>query len=139
METEKIELKYREVGMSGGLQERKVLYIPEVVVSYVGRRKKDHYPLDEMWPEKRKVSQFVVCAAYIFMQIGQTVYLYDLTGKRQGQVSVEEYGRLIQAEEEQFILLKGRRATLFNAKGEMMRGRDLTDQEMGYFAKDGAE
>lgn len=55
--------------------------------------------------------------------------VYDENGIRTGTASIEDFGRPIQANEDDFICLKGKIVSLIAKNGECIRSRELTDEE----------
>ena len=56
--------------------------------------------------------------------------IYDEEGNRIGTAMIEDVGRIIQVNKDDFICLKGKYASLVNTKGEVIGGRELTNEEL---------
>lgn len=80
--------------------------------------------------DKKSIKQVIAGDTFICLQINDEYKVHNLDGDFQGSVSAEEYGNLLQVNEDSFILLKGSAITLINDKGEVAGSRMLTEEEL---------
>ena len=71
----------------------------------------------------RKPLQFIV------ILVDHEFNVFDLEGKLQGKVSSTEYGVPVQINEDSFILCKDRTVTWITNKGDVLKARELTEEE----------
>ena len=55
--------------------------------------------------------------------------IYNKNGNRTGNANIEQFGNPIQANEDDFVCLKGKIASLIESDGKCTKSRELTDEE----------
>lgn len=126
-----LELKFSKVGVTDTVsnQSRKVRYIPVVVVQFENQPKKKRIYLEGFIFDKKSVKHVIAGETYIALLVNEVFFIYDLEGRKQGTVFANDYGELIQINEDSFILCKDRVITWVNDKGKIVNSRELTDEE----------
>ena len=124
-----MEIKFSKIGVNAPGKPRKVIYIPVAVLQFDKLPTKKKISLEVLLPDKKSVKQAIAGETFIALRIDDDFCVYDLDGKRQGQVPVGEYGELIQVNENSFILCKDRTITWINDHGKIIKSREVTGEE----------
>lgn len=95
----------------------------------VNQKKKRIY-LSSILSDKKSIKEVIAGDTFICLKIDGDYKVYNLDGELQGNLSSEEYGNLLQVNEDSFILLKDSVITLINDKGEVAGSRELTEEEL---------
>ncbi len=127
-----MEVKFSKIGMTRINQPRQVCYMPVAVIQFEGGSKKKRIYLQGVISNKKSVKQVFAGETFIALLIDDDFRIYDIDGNISGQVSANDYGQLIQVNEDSFVLLKDRTATWISDKGEVIKSRELTEEEFGY-------
>ena len=135
MKIKNVKVTMSYVGLTAGDTPREVSYMPLARISYV---EKEHHSktvlLDEtLVPDKKYFKGWIIGVSYFAGITKDSCQIYDENGNRTGTVSIEEFGKPIQANDDDFICLKGRLASLIDRNGKRIGGRELTDEEYKAF------
>lgn len=134
MGLQSLEIKFSKIGVNQlscnqGKIQKSVTYIPVATVLFEGKSKKKIY-LSSIVSDKKSIKQVIAGDTFICLQINDEYKVHNLDGDFKGSVSAEEYGNLLQVNEDSFILLKGSAITLIKDKGEVAGSRMLTEEEL---------
>ena len=124
-----MEIKFSNIGINTADQPRKVNYIPVAVLGFDNCSKKKRVYLDVFLCDKKSVKQALAGETFIVLFIDDEFHVFNLEGKLQGKVSSTEYGVPVQVNEDSFILCKDRTATWITNKVEVLKARELTEEE----------
>ena len=107
------------------------VYMPLAKIDYMepGKKKKTVYLDDKMVSDKKYFKGWILGASYFVGVTADSYQIYDEDGNRIGTASIEEFGEPIQANEDDFICLKGKLASLIDVYGKCKKSRELTDEE----------
>lgn len=107
------------------------VYMPLAKIEYMEpEKKKKTVHLDgKMMSDKKYFKGWILGMSYFVGVTADAYQIYDEDGNRTGTASVEEYGRPIQANEDDFICLKERRISWIGIDGLCTKSRELTDEE----------
>lgn len=135
MGIQSLEIKFSKIGVNqvNGKQdkiEKISTYIPVAVVQFDGESKKKRVYLSSIVSDKKSIKEVIAGDTFICLKIDGDYKVYNLDGELQGNISSEEYGNLLQVNEDSFILLKDSVITLINDKGEVTGSRELTEEEL---------
>ena len=135
MGIQSIEIKFSKIGVNQldseqGKIQKSITYIPVAAVLFEGESKKKKIYLSSVVSDKKSIKQVIAGDTFICLQVNAEYNVHNLDGDLQGSVSAEEYGNLLQVNEDSFILLKGSAITLINDKGEVAGSRMLTEEEL---------
>lgn len=135
MGIQSLEIKFSKIGVNqvNGKQdkiEKISTYIPVAVVQFDGESKKKRVYLSSIVSDKKSIKEVIAGDTFICLKIDGDYKVYNLDGELQGNISSEEYGNLLQVNEDSFILLKDSVITLMNDKGEVTGSRELTEEEL---------
>ena len=110
---------------------RKVVYMPLAKIDYMEKESKSQtIHLDQAFISDKKYFKGWIIGLSYFAGVTKDCYqIYDENGNRTGTAQIEEVGTPIQANEDDFICLKGRTASWIGNSGECKRSRELTDDE----------
>lgn len=78
---------------------------------------------------KKSVKEALAGETFIVILVDHEFNVFDLEGKLQGKVSSTEYGVPVQINEDSFILCKDRTVTWITNKGDVLKARELTEEE----------
>lgn len=124
-----LQLKFSKIGVNSLNQPRKMCYMPIAVIQFENQSKKKRIQLEDIIYDKESVKYVIFGETYIAILINEDFSIYNLEGRKQGSVNNSNYGELIQVNEDSFILCKDRVVTWINDKGEIVKSRELTDEE----------
>ncbi len=124
-----MEIKFSNIGINTADQPRKVNYIPVAVLGFDNCTKKKRVYLDVFIRDKKSVKEALAGETFIVLLVDDEFHVFDLEGKLQGKVSSTEYGDPVQINEDSFILCKDRTVTWITDKGEVLKARELTEEE----------
>lgn len=135
MGIQSLEIKFSKIGINqvNGKQdkiEKISTYIPVAVVQFDGESKKKRVYLSSIVSDKKSIKEVIAGDTFICLKIDGDYKVYNLDGELQGNISSEEYGNLLQVNEDSFIFLKDSVITLINDKGEVTGSRELTEEEL---------
>lgn len=135
MGIQSIEIKFSKIGVNQldseqGKIQKSITYIPVAAVLFEGESKKKKIYLSSVVSDKKSIKQVIAGDTFICLQVNAEYKVHNLDGDLQGSVSAEEYGNLLQVNEDSFILLKGSAIALINDKGEVAGSRMLTEEEL---------
>lgn len=136
MGIQSIEIKFSKIGVNQlvseqGKIQKSITYIPVAAVLFEGEsKKKKKIYLSSVVSDKKSIKQVIAGDTFICLQVNAEYKVHNLDGDLQGSVSAEEYGNLLQVNEDSFILLKGSAIALINDKGEVAGSRMLTEEEL---------
>lgn len=135
MGIQSLEIKFSKIGVNqvNGKQdkiEKISTYIPVAVVQFDGESKKKRVYLSSIVSDKKSIKEVIAGDTFICLKIDGDYKVYNQDGELQGNISSEEYGNLLQVNEDSFIFLKDSVITLINDKGEVTGSRELTEEEL---------
>lgn len=128
-------LKHVKVTMSRvgihTMEGNSTVYMPLAKIDNMepGKKKKTVYLDDKMVSDKKYFKGWILGASYFVGVTADSYQIYDEDGNRTGTASIEEFGEPIQANEDDFICLKGKLASLIDVYGKCKKSRELTDEE----------
>lgn len=129
MSINSMEIKFSKIGITTANQPRKVYYIPVVVLGFDNRTVKKRVYLNTLVHNKKSVKQTLAGETFIAVLIDNEFNVFDLEGQLQGKVSSTKYGVPVQVNEKSFILWKDRTVTWITNKGDVLKARELTEEE----------
>lgn len=134
MKIKNVKVTMSYVGLTAGDTPRQVSYMPLARISYV---EKEHHSktvlLDEtLVPDKKYFKGWIIGVSYFAGITKDSCQIYDENGNRTGTVSIEEFGKPIQANEDNFICLKGKTVSWIAKNGECVGSRELTVEELKF-------
>lgn len=124
-----MEIKFSNIGINTANQSRKIYYIPVIVLGFDSCTKKKRVYLDIFLRDKKSVKEALAGETFIVILVDHEFNVFDLEGKLQGTVSSTEYGVPVQINEDSFILCKDRTVTWITNKGDVLKARELTEEE----------
>ena len=124
-----MEIKFSNIGINTANQPRKIYYIPVIVLGFDSCTKKKRVYLDILLRNKKSVKEALAGETFIVILVDHEFNVFDLEGKLQGKVSSTEYGVPVQINENSFILCKDRTVTWITNKGDVLKARELTEEE----------
>ena len=124
-----MEIKFSNIGINTANQSRKIYYIPVIVLGFDSCTKKKRVYLDILLRNKKSVKEALAGETFIVILVDHEFNVFDLEGKLQGKVSSTEYGVPVQINEDSFILCKDRTVTWITDKGNVLKARELTEEE----------
>ena len=124
-----MEIKFSNIGINTANQSRKIYYIPVIVLGFDSCTKKKRVYLDILLRNKKSVKEALAGETFIVILVNHEFNVFDLEGKLQGKVSSTEYGVPVQINENSFILCKDRTVTWITNKGDVLKARELTEEE----------
>ncbi len=132
MKIKNVKVTMSYVGLTAGDTPRQVSYMPLARISYV---EKEYHSktvlLDEtLVPDKKYFKGWIIGVSYFAEITKDSCQIYDENGNRTGTVSIEEFGKPIQANEDNFICLKGKTVSWIAKNGECVGSRELTVEEL---------
>jgi hypothetical protein len=132
MKIKKVKVTMSRIDITSEEAPRRVVYMPLAKIDYM---KKEHHSktvhLDQAFiPDKKFFKGWIIGLSY-FVGITENSYqIYDENGIRTGTASMEDFGRPIQVNEDNFICLKGKTVSLIAKNGECVGSRELTAEEL---------
>ena len=124
-----MEIKFSNIGITTANQPRKMYYIPVVVLGFDNRTIKKRVYLNMFVHDKKSVKQTLAGETFIVVLVDHEFNVFDLEGQLQGKVSSTKYGVPVQVNKESFILCKDRTVTWITDKGDVLKARELTEEE----------
>lgn len=125
-----MEIKFSNIGINTANQSRKIYYIPVIVLGFDSCTKKKRVYLDIFLRNKKSVKEALAGETFIVILVDHEFNVFDLEGKLQGKVSSTEYGVPVQINEDSFILCKDRTVTWITDKGNVLKARELTEEDI---------
>lgn len=125
-----MEIKFSNIGINTANQSRKIYYIPVIVLGFDSCTKKKRVYLDIFLRDKKSVKEALAGETFIVILVDHEFNVFDLEGKLQGTVSSTEYGVPVQINEDSFILCKDRTVTWITDKGNVLKARELTEEDI---------
>ncbi len=125
-----MEIKFSNIGINTANQSRKIYYIPVIVLGFDSCTKKKRVYLDIFLRDKKSVKEALAGETFIVILVDHEFNVFDLEGKLQGKVSSTEYGVPVQINEDSFILCKDRTVTWITDKGNVLKARELTEEDI---------
>ena len=138
MKIKKVKVTMSRIGITTMDAPRRVFYMPLAKIDYMEKEHRSQtVHLDQVFiPDKKFFKGWIIGLSY-FVGITENSYqIYDENGIRTGTASIEDFGRPIQANEDDFICLKGKIVSLIAKNGECIRSRELTDEEFKYVTEE---
>ena len=131
MKIKNVKVTMSYVGLTAGDTPRQVAYMPLAKISYVEKEHRSKTVLldETLVPDKKYFKGWIIGVSYFAGITKDSCQIYDENGNRTGTVCIEEFGKPIQANEDNFICLKGKIVSLIAKNGECIRSRELTDEE----------
>lgn len=132
MKIKKVKVTMSRIGITTMDAPRRVFYMPLAKIDYMEKEHRSQtVHLDQVFiPDKKFFKGWIIGLSY-FVGITENSYqIYDENGIRTGTASIEDFGRPIQANEDDFICLKGKRVSLIAKNGECVGSRELTVEEL---------
>ena len=123
-------ISYSRVGVTCPGQPRKVMYFP--VVSIIHDEKgatKSKVFLNKMVDSKKYYTGWIEGKTYIAGATNEGYDFFDEKGKQTGAVTIASVGRVIQANVDSIICLKGVVICEVSAEGKVLGSRELTAEE----------
>lgn len=135
MGIQSLEIKFSKIGVNQlscnqDKIKRNVTYMPVAVVLFEDESKKKRIYLSSIVSDKKSITQVIAGETFICLQIDAEYKVHNLNGDLLGSISSEEYGNLLQVNEDSFILLKESNITFINDKGEVVGSRMLSEEEL---------
>lgn len=135
MGIQSIEIKFSKIGVNQmganpNKVQRSVIYMLVAVVQFEGIAKKKRIYLSSFVADKKSIKHVIAGDTFICLLINDEYKVHNMEGDLVGNVSSEEYGSLLQVNEDSFILMKDSTITLINDKGEIIGSRLLTEEEL---------
>lgn len=114
------------------------VYMPLANIEYMelGKKKKTVHLDGKMVSDKKYFKGWILGSSYFVGVTVESYQIYDEDGNRTGISSIEEFGEPIQANEDDFICLKGRIASLIGINGKCKKSRALTNEEYESITKE---
>ena len=132
MKIKKVKVTMSRIGINTMDAPRRVIYMPLAKIDYMEKENRSQtVHLDQAFiPDKKFFKGWIIGLSY-FVGITENSYqIYDENGNRTGTASMEDFGRPIQVNEDDFICLKGKIVSLIAKNGECIRSRELTVEEL---------
>lgn len=131
MKIKNVKVTMSRIGINALNVPRRVVYMPLAKIDYVEKEcRRQTIHLDQAFiPDKKYFKGWIVGLSYFAGVTNDCYQIYDENGIRTGTADIKEYGNPIQANEDDFICLKGKIATWIGKKGECVKSRELTDEE----------
>lgn len=132
MKIKNVKVTMSYVGLTAGDTPRQVAYMPLAKISYVEKehRSKTVHLDETLVPDKKYFKGWIIGVSYFAGITKDSCQIYDENGNRTGTVSIEEFGKPIQANEDDFICLKGKTVSWIAKNGECVGSRELTVEEL---------
>lgn len=130
MGIQSIEIKFSKIGVNQMGAKRSAIYMLVAVVQFEGIAKKKRIYLSSFVADKKSIKHVIAGDTFICLLIDDEYKVHNMEGDLVGNVSSEEYGSLLQVNEDSFILMKDSTITLINDKGEIIGSRLLTEEEL---------
>lgn len=131
MKIKKVKVTMSRIGITTMDAPRRVFYMPLAKIDYMEKENRSQtVHLDKVFiPDKKFFKGWIIGLSY-FVGITENSYqIYDENGNRTGTASIEDFGRPIQTNEDDFICLKGKIVSWIAKNGECVGSRELTDEE----------
>lgn len=114
------------------------VYMPLANIEYMelGEKKKTVHLDGKMVSDKKYFKGWILGSSYFVGVTADPYQIYDEDGNRTGTSSIEEFGEPIQANEDDFICLKGRIASLIGINGKCKKSRALTNEKYESITKE---
>lgn len=132
MKIKKVKVTMSRIGITTMDAPRRVFYMPLAKIDYMEKEHRSQtVHLDQVFiPDKKFFKGWIIGLSY-FVGITENSYqIYDENGIRTGTASMEDFGRPIQVNEDNFICLKGKTVSLIAKNGECVGSRELTVEEL---------
>ena len=131
MKIKKVKVTMSRIGINSMNAPRRVVYMPLAKIHYMEKENKSQIiHLDHaLIPDKKYFKGWIIGLSFFAGVTKDCYQIYDENGKRTGTANIEEFGNPIQANEDDFICLKGKIASWIGKNGECKRSRELTDEE----------
>lgn len=132
MKIKNVKVTMSYVGLTAGDTPRQVAYMPLARISYVEKEHRSKTVLldETLVPDKKYFKGWIIGVSYFAGITKDSCQIYDENGNRTGTVSIEEFGKPIQANEDNFICLKGKTVSWIAKNGECVGSRELTVEEL---------
>lgn len=132
MKIKNVKVTMSYVGLTAGDTPRQVAYMPLAKISYVEKEHRSKTVLldETLVPDKKYFKGWIIGVSYFAGITKDSCQIYDENGNRTGTVSIEEFGKPIQANEDDFICLKGKTVSWIAKNGECVGSRELTVEEL---------
>jgi hypothetical protein len=132
MKIKNVKVTMSYVGLTAGDTPRQVSYMPLAKISYVEKEHRSKTVLldETLVPDKKYFKGWIIGVSYFAGITKDSCQIYDENGNRTGTVSIEEFGKPIQANEDNFICLKGKTVSWIAKNGECVGSRELTVEEL---------
>ena len=132
MKIKNVKVTMSYVGLTAGDTPRQVAYMPLAKISYVEKEHRSKTVLldETLVPDKKYFKGWIIGVSYFAGITKDSCQIYDENGNRTGTVSIEEFGKPIQANEDNFICLKGKTVSWIAKNGECVGSRELTVEEL---------
>ena len=112
------------------------VYMPLVNIEYMKLGKKTVHLDGKMVSDMKYFKGWILSSSYFVGVTADSYRIHDEDGNRTGTSSIEEFGEPIQANEDDFICLKGRIASLIGINGKCKKSRALTNEEYESITKE---
>jgi len=134
MKIKNVKVTMSYVGLTAGDTPRQVSYMPLAKISYVEKEYRSKTVLldETLVPDKKYFKGWIIGVSYFAGITKDSCQIYDENGNRTGTVSIEEFGKPIQANEDNFICLKGKTVSWIAKNGECVGSRELTVEELKF-------
>ena len=131
MKIKNVKVTMSRVGINTMNAPRRVVYMPLAKIDYMEKEQRSQMVhLDQAFISDKKYFRGWIIGLSYFVGITRDSYqIYDENGLRTGTARIEEFGHPIQANEDDFICLKGKMASMIARNGECVISRELTDEE----------
>ena len=132
MKIKNVKVTMSYVGLTAGDTPRQVAYMPLAKISYVEKEHRSKTVLldETLVPDKKYFKGWIIGVSYFAGITKDSCQIYDENGNRTGTVSIEEFGKPIQANEDNCICLKGKTVSWIAKNGECVGSRELTVEEL---------
>ncbi len=131
MKIKKVKVTMSRIGINRLDAPRKVVYMPLAKIDYMEKENSSKtVHLDQAFLSDKKYFKGWIIGLSYFAGVTKDCYqIYDENGIRTGTAKIEDFGNLIQVNEDDFICLKGNTASWIDKNGDCKMNRELTDEE----------
>jgi DNA/RNA endonuclease YhcR with UshA esterase domain len=130
MTIKNVKITMSRIGITSA-NSQKATYMPIAKIDYIEKENKSQtIHLDDAFIPDKKYFKGVIIGSSYFIGITKDSYqIYDKNGNRTGTANIEQFGNPIQTNEDDFVCLKGKIASLIGSDGECKKSRELTNEE----------
>ena len=110
MKIKKVKVTMSRIGINTMDAPRRVVYMPLAKIDYMEKEHRSQtVHLDQaLISDKKFFKGWIIGLSYFVGVTGNSYQIYDENGKRTGTASMEDFGHPVQANEDDFICMKGK-------------------------------